>query len=126
MPYEISWEPLGVVLRASGVVSDEDSIAVNEELNASPLLPLMKYQIVDFSLIEKFDLSSERIWITAERDRIAAETNPDMKIAVIATSALIRGLTNMYARAHEAKGGSWVTKIFEREEDARAWAVPSG
>ncbi len=125
MPYEISWEPLGVVLRASGVVSDEDSIAANEELNASPLLPVMKYQIVDFSLIEKFDLSSERIWITAERDRIAAETNPDMKIAVIATSALIRGLTNMYALTHEAKGGSWVTKIFEREEDARAWAVPS-
>ncbi len=125
MPYEISWEPLGVVFRGSGAILDEDSIAANEELHASPLLPVMKYQIVDFSLIEKFDLSSERIWITAERDRIAAETNPDMKIAVIATSALIRGLTNMYALSHEAKGGSWVTKIFEREEDARAWAVPS-
>ncbi len=125
MPYEISWEPLGVVFRASSVILDEDSIAANEELYASPLFPVMKYVIIDYSLIEKFDLSSELMRIGADRDRIAAETNPDMKIAVIATTALMRGLTNMYALTHEAKGGSWVTKIFECEEDARAWAVPS-
>ncbi len=125
MPYEISWEPLGVVLRASGVLLDEDSIAANEELHASPLLPVMKYLIIDFSLIEKFDLSSERVRITADRDRIAAETNPDMKIAVITSTAFVRGMANMYATYHELKGGSWTSKIFECEEDARAWAVPS-
>ena len=125
MPYEISWEPLGAVLRASGVLLDEDSIAVNEELNASPLFPVMKYQIIDFSLIEKFDLSSERIRITADRDRIAAETNPDMKIAVITSTAFVRGMANMYAIYHSLEGGSWTSKIFECEEDARAWAVPS-
>jgi hypothetical protein len=126
MPYEISWEPLGVVIRASGVLLDEDSIAVNEELNASPLLPVMKYQIIDFSAIEEFDLSSERVRITAGQDRFAAETNPDMKIAVITSSPLVRGMTNMYAIYHAVKGGSWTTKIFECEEDARAWAVPPG
>ena len=125
MPYEISWEPLGVVLRASGVLLDEDSIAVNEELYASPLFPVMKYQIIDFSLIEKFDLSSERIRITADWDRIAAKTNPDMKIAVITSTAFVRGMANMYAIYHGLRGGGWTSKIFECEEDARAWAVPS-
>ncbi len=125
MPYEVSWEPLGVVIRASGVLLDEDSIAVNEELYASPLFPVMKYQIIDFSLIEKFDLSSERVRITADRDRIAAETNPDMKIAVITSNTLVRGMANMYATYHAVRGGSWTSKIFECEDDARAWAVPS-
>ena len=68
MPYEFSWEPLGVVLRFSGVVSDEDLIASGQH---------------------------------------------------------IRGMSNMYRLTHEARGGSWTTEIFEREEDARAWAVPS-
>jgi hypothetical protein len=125
MPYEISWEPLGVVFRGSGVILDEDSIAANEELHANPLLPVMKYVIIDYSLIEKFDLSSELTRMGADRDRIAAETNPDVKIAIITSSAFVRGMANMYAIYHEVKGGSWTTKIFECEEDARAWAVPS-
>jgi len=125
MPYEISWEPLGVVLRASGVILDEDSTAANEELYASPLFPNMKYSIIDFSRIEKFGLSSERVRLTAERDQIAAETNPDMKIAVIASTPLVRGMANMYAIYHELRGGGWTSKIFECEDDARAWAAPS-
>ncbi len=39
MPYQLGWEPLGVVHRFSGVVSDEDLMAATEEVNASPLLP---------------------------------------------------------------------------------------
>ncbi len=58
MPYKPSWEPLGVVCRFSGVVSDEELIAATEEVTASPLFPAMKYLIVDFSMIEKLDVSS--------------------------------------------------------------------
>ncbi len=29
MPYNLEWEPLGVVLRFSGVVSDKDLLASN-------------------------------------------------------------------------------------------------
>ena len=125
MPYNLNWEPFGVVFRFSDVVSDEDIIASNEDVYASPLFPAMKYQIVDFSMIEKFDVSSATIRAIANSDRKAAETNPDVKVAVITSGPFMRGMSNMYTLAHEAGGGSWTTEIFEREEDARAWAVPS-
>jgi hypothetical protein len=125
MPYEISWEPLGVLFRFWGVVSPEDIIASNQEVYASPLFPAMKYQIVDYSLVEKLDVSSTTVRTVANSDRRVAETNPDVKVAIITSAPFIRGLSNVYAATHEVRGGSWTTKIFEREEDARTWAVPS-
>ena len=125
MPYELSWEPLGVVQRYSGVVSDEDLFAVTDQVNASSLFPDMKYQIVDFSVIENLDVSSAAVRAVADSDRKAAETNPDVKVAIITSAPFMRGMSNMYRLSHEGMGGSWTTEIFERQEDARAWAVPS-
>ena len=123
MPYELSWEDSGVVFRFSGVVSDEELVAANEEVYASPLFPIMRYQIFDVSMIEKFQVSSEAVRAAADSDRSAAKRNPDVKVAIIITSSpFLRGLANMYALSHEAHGGSWVTETFEREEDGRAWA----
>ena len=125
MPYEVSWEPSGVVQRYSGVVSDEDVIAANREVYANPLLPAMKYQIVDFSTIEKLDVSNATVQAVAGMDERAAVLNPGVKVAIITSAPFVRGMSNMYALSHRARGGSWTTKSFEREEDARAWAVPS-
>ncbi len=127
MPYKVSWEPLGIT-RFSGVVSDDELIAANAEVNASPLLAAMKYMILDFSMIEKFDVSTATVRALADSDRRAAAINPDVRIAIITSSPLMRGMSNMYAIAQGAgEGGtSWTTQLFEREEDARAWAVPSG
>ncbi len=124
MPYEINWEPSGVVFRFSGVVLDEDVMAANEEVYSSPQLPAMKYQIVDFSMIEKLDVSYELVRRVAELDRAAAETNPHVRVAIITSAPFVRGMSNVYAKSHEAKGGTWTTQIFEREEDARGWVVP--
>ena len=125
MPYELSWEPLGVVYRFSGVVSDVDLVAATEEVNASSRFPVMKYQIVDFSAIEKFDVSAATVRAVAASDRRSAETNPDVKVAIITSEVFLRGMSNIYAIEHEVAGGSWTTEVFESEEDARAWAAPS-
>lgn len=125
MPYKIIWETSGVVLRYSGRVSDEEIIASNDDVYASPLLPSMKYQILDFSLIESFDVASATVRQIAESDRRAAETNPNVKTAIFGSHALMRGLSNMYALIHEAVGGTWAVKIFDHEKEARAWAVPT-
>ena len=125
MPYEISWEPSGVAFHFTGVVSDEDMIASNGQVYASPCFGAMEYQIVDFSMIEKFEVSSATIWTVAESDRKAARTLPDVKVAIITSAPFMRGMSNMYSLAHSGRGGSWTTQIFEREEDARSWALAS-
>ena len=126
MPYKLSWEPFGVVCRFSGVVSDEELVAVNEEVHASALFAAIEYLIVDFSMIERFDVSSATVRSVAALDRAAAEINPHVRVAIITSEVFLRGMANMYAIEHEVAGGSWSTEVFEREEDARAWAVPSG
>ncbi len=125
MPYTLSWESEGVVFHFSGIVSDEDLLTSNADVYASPHFPKLKYQIVDVSTIEEFDVSSSTMRSLASSDRIAAEMNPDVKVAIITSAPFMRGMANMYALSHEAEGGSWVTEVFDSEEDARAWAVPS-
>ena len=125
MPYNLCWEAEGAVFRFSGVVSNDDLIASNEEVYTSPCFSAMQYQIVDFSVIEAFDVDSATVRAVAASDVRAAQLNPDVKVAIITSATFLRGMSNMYALSHEAGGGSWVTETFEREEDARAWAVRS-
>ena len=58
MPFYLSWEGDGVVFRFSGTVPDGDLLESNNEIYAHPHFPDMKYQVVDFSAIEEFDVSS--------------------------------------------------------------------
>jgi len=123
MPYRIIWENGGLVYRFSGGVSDEDLVGATEEVNAHPLFAAMSYQIVDFSVIDTFDASSVGVRRVASMDRLASETNPDVRVAIITSATFIRGMSRMYALGHGSEGGSWTTEVFESEEDARAWAI---
>ena len=123
MPYKLIWEQEGVVFRFSGVVSDEELIASNDEVYASPDFPAMKYEIVDFTVIDKLDVSAEAVRRVARMDRVASETNADVRVAIITSEMFILGMSRMYGLGHESEGGSWTTEVFESEEDARAWAI---
>ena len=100
MPYEIDWQPMGVIYRFSGVVSDEDLRAATAEVYASPLLLTMKYLIADFSLIEEFAVSSATVRMVADSDSRVSKTNPDVKVAIISTAVFMRGMSNIYAITH--------------------------
>lgn len=123
MPYELTWESAGVVHRFSGVVTDEELIAATREVNADDRLADVRYQIVDFSTIQTFDVSSAAVRRVAALDLVASITNPDVKVAIITLGAFVRGMSNMYRLGHEAGGGSWATRVFEAEDEARAWAM---
>ena len=60
MPYKVIWEHEGLVFRFSGVVSDEELVGATEEVNSNPLFPAVNYQIVDFSVIDKFGVEPRR------------------------------------------------------------------
>ena len=119
MPYEIIWETSGVAFRFSGVVSDEDLITSNEDVYASPLFRSLRYQIVDFSPIEGFEVPSATIRRVAESDRRAAQANPDVRVAIITSAVLVRGMSNMYALTHDSMGDTWAVEILKHEKAAR-------
>ena len=123
MPYKLDWEPSGVVFRFSGVVSDEDLLASNEDVYAHSSFSTLKYELVDFSAIGKADVSSETVRTVADLDLAAAKINPHVKVAIIVNTDFGRGMSSMYALSQESTGGTWRTEIFDNEEDARAWLM---
>ena len=117
MPYKLEWESSGVIFRYSGVVSDEDLKASNAEVYASPLLSELRYQIVDFSGMKRYKVESATLREVAQLDEVAARSNPNLKIAVVSSLPLIRGMSSIYRHTHEGTGGTWETELFESEAE---------
>ena len=125
MAYEITWEPAGVVCHFSGIVTNDEIVAVKAEVFDDPRILEIRYQIADFAMLEKFEISPEAVREVAGMDRTLAESNPDVKVAVITAASYVRGIANLYSLTHESMGGSWIMEAFEHEEDARAWVMSS-
>jgi hypothetical protein len=119
MPYEIRWETKGVRSVFSGIVTDDDLLRSNFELYDDPRFTSIRYEIADFGLAEGSSFSAETVRCVARMDHDQSVRNPDVKVAILATGTLARGLARMYALS----GGDtpWVTQLFRTEEDALSW-----
>ena len=123
MPYELSWEPGGMCLRAFGVITDEDILTINRVMMSDPRARSTRYQIADFSDVTEMKVSREVVTSIARMDSEWAKEIPKIRKAIIASTPVIRGWSNVYAHSHEADGGTWETRLFENEAEARAWAM---
>ena len=119
MPYTAYWEEKGVHWVFTGDVSNEEMFASNVEIYEDPRFPDIQYGIVNYLAVDHYNVSSDAIFNLATMDKVASQRNPHLKLAVIATTQLLKGLTRMW----ELSGGSsvWEYKIFEDETSAREW-----
>ena len=119
MPYEIHWEDEGIRWVFVGIVTDDDLLRCNLELYDDARFESIQYEIADFRAGESFTVTPKTLRRVARMDRDQAVRNPNVKVAVIATAAVQKGLARMYALS----GGDtlWVTEVFDTEEDARVW-----
>jgi len=119
MPYETHWEDEGIRWVFKGIVTDDDLLRCNLELYDDARFESIRYEIADFRAGESFTVTAKTLRRVARMDRDQAVRNPNVKVAVIATAAVQKGLARMYALS----GGDtlWVTEVFDTEEDARAW-----
>jgi len=119
MPYETHWEDEGIHWVFSGIVTDDDLLRCNLELYDDARFESIRYEIADFRAGESFTITAKTLRRVARMDRDQAVCNPSVKVAVIATAAVQKGFAQVYALS----GGdtSWVTEVFDSEEDARAW-----
>jgi hypothetical protein len=121
MPYTTAWERRGVVWRYWGTVSGEEILRSNQEIYGDARFDEMDYQIVDFTSVERFEVTEEDMVVMAANDRAAALTNPSVLVAVAARDALIKDLSALYEA--ETAESPWQHSVFESVEDARAWAT---
>ena len=79
----------------------------------------IRYEIVDCTAVVSVSVSADTMRRLSRMDRDQSIRNPNVRVAVVAAAPVIRG----FARIYEFTGGDqpWMTKVFETEEEARAW-----
>jgi hypothetical protein len=119
VPFTIIWESEGVHFRQDGKITGEDLVSCASSLCENERLPELKYKIVEFIEGADFEADADSIRRVSAVDRKGATKNPNLKVAVVATSALIVGMARMYELS--AGEGMWETRIFETLDEARQW-----
>ena len=119
MAYKTFWEEKGIKWAFSGSLTNDDLLKCNKELYENPLFIDIEYELCDFAAVKDFPVESKVINLIGEMDLEQSKRNPHIKVAVISTEDVMRGLVSMYDAA--AYSSPWETQFFENEKDARTW-----
>ena len=121
MPIQINYldKGTGIEIIASGIVTGEQIINANKEIYNEENLYKQRYQIIDRSHCSKYEVFAEEIEAIAEIDNQASEKNPNIIIALVSTTSIQYGMTEMW-RAY-LKNDLFVTRNFLDRESANKW-----
>ena len=104
-----------------GKVTGYEVLQANREIYGDPRFDRLKYQIVDLTAVEFFDVTEDDMAVIAANDRAAARSKPHVRIAVAAEDEIIKDLSAFYDAA--MVGTPWNQRIFDSMSEAREWAM---
>ncbi len=119
MPYDITWEPGGVVWTFHGNVTASEALRSNEDIYGDSRFDSLSYQIANFLGAQKIDFGESTIAQVAALDRAAAHSNPRIKVALVTNLEYMTLLADLYKVNSEKS--PWSVAIFGKLEDAREW-----
>ncbi len=93
MPGQMSFEKegSGVVVTWTGDVSGDEIKKMNETLYTQDRGGRLRYQIWDFTQVERLNVSIQDASDLAMQDKMAAQKNPDQIVALVGNRALFAG-----------------------------------
>ncbi|MGE4299309.1 MAG: hypothetical protein AB7E47_14930 [Desulfovibrionaceae bacterium] len=119
MPYDIAWEPNGVVWTFHGVLTGVETRQANLDIYGDSRFDGLRYQIVDLLHVERFAVTSDALDESAALDEVASFTNPRLVVAVVAAEEEAISIAEMYQSA--MKASCWEVQIFPSMGEARDW-----
>ena len=119
MPHSTQWDRNGVIWQYWGVVTGDELLESNQEIYGDARFDEMKYQVVDLTEVERFDVSEDDMMVVAANDKAAARTNPNVRVAIIASDSTILQLSRIYGAATAA---TWKQRVFDTSAEAQSWA----
>ncbi|MBI5108218.1 MAG: hypothetical protein HZA62_05680 [Rhodocyclales bacterium] len=125
MAYELAWEPRGVALIYSGLVSFDDIRNATIGYQGDSRFDDLHYVIADFLRVTGCNAKPTEIDYVWALDLAAGISNPKIKKAIITTHPGIIALAAHY-KAQEIR--AFPTEVFTQVDDARRWldAGPPG
>jgi hypothetical protein len=122
MPIEFSLLDRGAGMRYmfTGLVTGKELIDVNTSMYASEKrLKKLRYAIVDQTHMDSLDLSFTDLKKIEAMDRLAAQVNPSVVVAIIVEKDLPFNISKAWdVRTQDI---SWDKKIFGSKDEAYAW-----
>jgi len=119
MAFINNWEAGGVYKVFSGDVTGSEVLDSAVEVEEDQRFDQVRYVINDFLAVDGVDANERDIALVAAIDRAASKTNPDIRIAVVATQQKIIELAQHYSRLIE--DCPFQAQLFASVEDARNW-----
>lgn len=119
MAYITEWEAKGIFWKYRGTLTGSELLQSNREIYGDKRFDNMRYQIVDLTGVNAIHVSAKDMLTLAACDEAAAISNPNVRIAVVATKAEAKALSYFYD--DESTASPWETKLFASVRDARAW-----
>jgi hypothetical protein len=124
MPYTIEWRRQGLIWRFEGVVTSEEALQSNQELYGDDRFDLARYQVADFSAVERIEFTPSVVKQIAYLDRAAAISNPRLKVAIVASPEILEEYMKVYEAY--APATQWKVRLCETRDDAEAWLREEG
>jgi len=119
VPYKITWKARGVIWTFSGSLTGKDAIQANLDIYGDPRFDDLRYQIVDISEVEQFNIASEDLDAAASLDDAATISNNRLIVAIVAANMEAVKVAKLYEAAMETC--AWKVKIFGSLQDAQEW-----
>jgi hypothetical protein len=118
MPCEIAWEPKGVCKTYSGFVTSQEFMQSIARFQSDPRFDDCRYSLNDLTAVEGHSITEADVTRFAAFAIGAYHSNPNVRIAVVATDPSILALLDLYM----APGHSpYPLRIFPVLAEARTW-----
>lgn len=123
MPFQITWEPNGVLVEFFGECRGDEVHRATEEVHGDARFDQCHYYITDLTGITLLQADEGHAEHEAAVDKGASLSNRRMCIGVIAVDEEIRRLAQHYIDTSKALNSRWEFGLFKSLTEARAWAL---
>ncbi len=112
----------GSLFVGTGTLTGTDILtAINAVHQTEEKTHAVIFQIADFRLVEKVEVSSEDVKRISERDKLTATINPNLISAVVAEKDIVFGMSRMWQSYTDE--ASVVTAVFRSMDEAESWVA---
>ncbi len=121
MPHKANWEEEGIYWEFFGKVDAEEMISCNRELCLDPRCNNIRYEILDFTDVTETPVNQEDLQSIAAINFGSSFYLLNLRIALIAPQAKMKGLCNAYITEFKKLGTPWEITIVDDLRQARCW-----
>jgi len=134
MSYTLTIEEHGVYCVFNNSLTSEAFINFNHSISKISKPSVFKYKIINLTNVASFPIEFHAIKAVAKQDAKIHRINPNIKLAVVANSAIINGFVIVYRSYFDLEGNVDHKKfglvrnttpqqieVFKTDEEAREW-----